>query len=112
MAGLVRTGIYFNSEAWPRMSGASGGRTHTIFLPADFKSAASADSAIGSNYLMINGKPDTPSLLDLMPAWPVYIIYMEAMGIFMCLLLYLPFAVNDFRQKHQMAEDGSAPSHS
>ena len=54
--------------------------------------------AIGSNYLMINGKPNTPSLLDLMPAWPVYILYMEALGVVMFLLLYLPFAVKDWRQ--------------
>jgi hypothetical integral membrane protein (TIGR02206 family) len=54
--------------------------------------------AIGSNYLMINGKPNTPSLIDLMPPWPVYILYMEALGVVMILLLYLPFAVRDWRQ--------------
>jgi hypothetical integral membrane protein (TIGR02206 family) len=55
------------------------------------------NSAIGSNYLMINGKPGTPSILDLMPAWPVYILYMEAMGVIMFLLLYLPFMIKDWR---------------
>src|SRR5512144_1767237 len=42
--------------------------------------------AIGSNYLMINAKPNTPSLLDLMPPWPIYILYMEALGVVMFLL--------------------------
>jgi hypothetical integral membrane protein (TIGR02206 family) len=57
------------------------------------------NSAIGSNYLMVNAKPATASLLDLLPAWPVYIIYMEAIGIVNCVLLYLPFAIKDWRAK-------------
>ena len=56
------------------------------------------NKAIGSNYLMINHKPETASLLDLLPPWPTYILYMEAIGIVTVLLLYLPFAVKD-RQK-------------
>ena len=55
------------------------------------------NSAIGSNYLMINRKPDTPSLIDLLPPWPIYILYMEAIGAATILLLYLPFAIQDWR---------------
>ena len=55
------------------------------------------NQAIGSNYLMINGKPETASLLDMLPPWPIYIIYMETIGIVNCLLLYLPFLVKDWR---------------
>ena len=55
------------------------------------------NNAIGSNYLMVNGKPDTPSLLDLLPPWPVYILYMEAIGIITVLVLYLPFTLQDRR---------------
>lgn len=55
---------------------------------------------LGSNYLMINGKPATPSLLDLMPDWPVYILYMEALGVVTFVLLYLPFAIKDWRLRH------------
>jgi hypothetical integral membrane protein (TIGR02206 family) len=51
------------------------------------------NSAIGSNYLMINYKPDTPSLLDLLPPWPIYILYMEIIGVITILLLYLPFVI-------------------
>jgi hypothetical integral membrane protein (TIGR02206 family) len=54
--------------------------------------------AIGSNYLMINAKPGTPSLLDLLPPWPVYLVYMEAIGIVTFMLLYLPFAIRDRRR--------------
>lgn len=60
------------------------------------------NSAIGSNYLMINGKPDTPSLLDLMPPWPIYILYMEALGLVMLLLLYLPFAIRDWKERRKI----------
>lgn len=55
---------------------------------------------LGSNYLMINGKPATPSLLDLMPDWPIYILYMEALGVVTFVLLYLPFAIKDWRLRH------------
>jgi hypothetical integral membrane protein (TIGR02206 family) len=46
---------------------------------------------IGSNYLMINSKPSTPSLLDILPSWPYYLIFMELIGLATFLLLYIPF---------------------
>ena len=52
---------------------------------------------IGSNYLMLNGKPSTPSLLDLLPAWPYYIIFMELIGIATFLILYLLTIINKRR---------------
>jgi len=55
--------------------------------------------AIGSDYLMLNAKPATPSLLDLMPAWPYYIILMELIGIATCLILYAPFWISDRRRR-------------
>jgi len=63
---------------------------------------------IGSNYLMINHKPETPSLLDLLPDWPVYIIYMELIGIVCMLLLYLPFALKDLRNSYLMNRDNAS----
>ena len=57
------------------------------------------NNAIGSNYLMINAKPNTPSLLDLLPPWPIYILYMEIIGLITVFLLYLPFAVQDLRSQ-------------
>ena len=53
------------------------------------------NSSIGSNYLMINNKPSTPSLLDILPSWPYYIIFMELIGIATFLILYLPFIFNN-----------------
>jgi hypothetical integral membrane protein (TIGR02206 family) len=66
------------------------------------------NSAIGSNYLMINHKPELPSLLDLLPAWPIYILYMELIGVISMLLLYLPFAAKDLRDRYFMNRDNSS----
>ena len=53
--------------------------------------------AIGSNYLFINGKPQTASLMDFLGPWPWYILSLEIIGVVMFLLLYAPFAVSDWR---------------
>ena len=58
---------------------------------------------IGSDYLFVNGKPATASILDLLPPWPYYIIYMEILGLVTCLLLYLPFYIRDRRTSLQAA---------
>ena len=52
---------------------------------------------VGSNYLYIARKPDTPSLLDALGPWPWYIVGMEAMALACMLLLYMPFAIRDRR---------------
>lgn len=51
------------------------------------------NNALGSNYLMLNAKPDVPSLLDLLPEWPWYILWMQGIGIATFLVLYSPFIV-------------------
>jgi len=51
------------------------------------------NSIIGSNYLFVSRKPPGPSLLDALPEWPVYLLYIEGLGLIMFLLLYLPFLV-------------------
>lgn len=53
--------------------------------------------ALGSNYMMLNAKPGVPSLYDLMPPWPWYLIVVELLGLGICLLLYLPFAIANWR---------------
>jgi hypothetical integral membrane protein (TIGR02206 family) len=58
---------------------------------------------IGSNYMFVAHKPAGPTVLDALPAWPWYIFYMEAMGLVMFLLLYLPFAIKDWLAKKKAA---------
>ena len=65
------------------------------------------NTKLGSNYLLLNGKPTTPSMLDLMPPWPYYIIYLELIGVVIFLLLYLPFFIKDWRTKSITARDSS-----
>lgn len=47
---------------------------------------------LGSNYLYTQGKLPTPSLLDYLGPHPWYLLWMEVIGIVLCILLYLPFA--------------------
>ncbi|MBN2004593.1 MAG: TIGR02206 family membrane protein [Anaerolineae bacterium] len=51
---------------------------------------------IGSNYLFIAHKPETTSIIDLMPPWPWYIAIIELLGIIFMLLFYLPYAIKDW----------------
>lgn len=64
--------------------------------------------ALGSNYLMINEKPATPSLLDLLPEWPIYILYIELIGMISVLLLYFPFAAKDLKDRYFMNRDNAS----
>ena len=57
------------------------------------------NSQIGSNYLYTRGKLPTPSLLDVLGPYPWYLVSMEILGIVLCVLLYLPFAVRDRQVK-------------
>lgn len=50
---------------------------------------------IGSNYLFIAHKPDTPSLIDMLGPWPLYLLPLELIAVAMILLLYLPYAIKD-----------------
>lgn len=52
---------------------------------------------LGSNYLYVNAKPPTASIVDLLPPWPTYILYLEAVAFGLFFLLYLPFAVGRMR---------------
>jgi hypothetical integral membrane protein (TIGR02206 family) len=59
------------------------------------------NSRIGSNYLYTAGRLPTPSLLDVLGPPPWYLLSMEAIGLVLCFLLYMPFALRDgfFRKK-------------
>jgi hypothetical integral membrane protein (TIGR02206 family) len=59
------------------------------------------NQAIGSNYMFVAHKPETASLLDVLPACPWYILWLEAIGLVTCLILYVPFVIRDWRLKIQ-----------
>ena len=54
---------------------------------------------IGSNYLFIAHKPPTTSLLDILPPWPWYILWMEVIGLVTCLVLFFPIVVSNWRSR-------------
>lgn len=62
------------------------------------------NTLIGSNYLYVNHKPIGPTLLDALPDWPVYLLYMELIGFIMFVLLYLPFIIKDWQSKKKPLE--------
>ena len=59
--------------------------------------------AIGSNYLFVAGKPDFPTLLDMLAPWPWYIIELEAIAFAIFFVLYIPFLIKDMRTKQTIA---------
>lgn len=54
---------------------------------------------IGSNYLFIAHKPETASLLDMLPPWPYYIAIIELLAAVFIALSFAPFVYMDARKK-------------
>ena len=52
---------------------------------------------IDSNYMFTLHKPPTASLFDVLGPWPWYLLAAEGIALVVFLILYLPFAVKDFR---------------
>lgn len=65
------------------------------------------NSLIGSNYMFVAHKPETPSLIDMLGPWPWYILALEAIGFVLFFLLYLPFAIRDIRARRSATVTGS-----
>jgi hypothetical integral membrane protein (TIGR02206 family) len=57
------------------------------------------NAILGSNYLYIARKPETASLLDVLPAWPWYLLILEVLALAFILLFYAPFAIKDSRSR-------------
>ncbi len=58
---------------------------------------------IGSNYLYVAHKPEFPSLLDVLAPWPWYIFQLEIIAFVIGALLYLPYAIRDWRTRLEPA---------
>jgi len=54
----------------------------------------------GGNYMFLREKPVDGSVLDFLGPWPWYLLSLEAVGLFMLFLCYLPFiAINFYNKK-------------
>lgn len=74
--------------------------TGNIYLAAVFV----FNLLIGSNYLFIAHKPETASLLDVLPPWPWYIAVIELLGLVFVLVMYAPFFVRDLRARRKAVQ--------
>ena len=88
---LLTTGVYLTTVEGLRPTSGSVLRV-AIWINLYMALVYPVNLLLGSNYLLINEKPPTASILDLLPPWPVYILYMEAIGLLSAVLLMLPFA--------------------
>jgi len=59
---------------------------------------------LGSNYMFLAHKPETSSVLDFFGPWPLYIIPLEFVAIFMFSLVYLPFLIADLVTRSYLVE--------
>lgn len=59
---------------------------------------AGVNMLLGSNYMFLARKPDVVTLLDVLAPWPWYLLWMEALGLVVIGVLYLPFALSDWRR--------------
>lgn len=96
--GIITTGIYFTvvegfRPTWRtlmRVAGYMLAYTAMIFV---------LNLLIGSNYLFIRRRPDFPSLIDELGPWPWYVLSLVGVGLASLVLLYLPFAIKDWRSR-------------
>ncbi|MEO1856160.1 MAG: TIGR02206 family membrane protein [Rubritalea sp.] len=54
--------------------------------------ALTVNFSLGTNYGYLHHKPSTASLLDYLPVWPGYILFLEILCLAFFLLLSLPFS--------------------
>jgi len=60
------------------------GWLHVLAIPA-----AITNGLTGSNFMFLARKPETASLLDLLAPWPWYLLQLELVALFLCLVLLL-----------------------
>ncbi|TGL62859.1 TIGR02206 family membrane protein [Leptospira sarikeiensis] len=93
-SGLVISAIYvvLGLELKPR----KGAVLRSVLYSQIFViTALIVDFALGANYGYMREKPGAGSLLDYLGPWPIYILWLEGLGIIMFTLLYLPFWKKD-----------------
>lgn len=52
------------------------------------------------NYLFLRHKPNNPSIMDYLGPWPWYILGLEAIGIVVMFILYIPFLISSRKSRN------------
>lgn len=99
---LVTATIYLTTVEGLRPTWRSMGRV-ILWLNIYMVVIFGVNQLIGSNYLFVARKPPGPTLLDVLPEWPWYILVIEAIGLVNFLLLYLPFIIKDWHAARRAA---------
>jgi hypothetical integral membrane protein (TIGR02206 family) len=89
--GLIVVSVLYlvwSGQARPRM-GSVGRAMLALNIYAVF--VGTFDALCGTNYMYLRAKPQTDSLLTIFGPWPWYIVVSELVGLFLFMLLYLPF---------------------
>jgi hypothetical integral membrane protein (TIGR02206 family) len=87
LAALYMTWIEGLKPTWKSVGGAM------LFLNGLALIVWIVDDALGANYMFLAGKPSTPSILDVLGPYPLYILAEEAIALLFFSLLMLLFEV-------------------
>lgn len=65
---------------------------------------AGVNALTRGNYLYISSKPATASLMDYLGPWPWYIVILELLGLILFLVIYSPFALQNFLNRKRVKD--------
>lgn len=101
-AGIMTTILIMTFEEGLRPTTKSIVKT-ILFTNAYMGLMAVVNIITHGNYLFLCHKPNSASIMDFLGPWPWYIPALEAVGIILILILYLPFFFADMISRHKSA---------
>lgn len=97
--GLVMVGIVYGIVVFrfkPTLASVGKVVIATLgYLPI----AAVLNLLLDTNFLYLRHKPSQASIMDFLGPWPWYVASLVLLGIAICIVLYLPFAASEYRQR-------------
>lgn len=102
--GIITTGLYFTVVEGFRPTWRTLVRVAT-YMFAYTVVIFGLNLLIGSNYLFIAHRPEFPSLIDELGPWPWYVLSLVGVGLASLVILYLPFALKDWRSQARARQE-------